>query len=149
MSTESTTRQGEDLHPDDANTPTRVSTARLWFGVAASAGAWFGLGLADMFITWRTCLHEEQFGGASAHPASRAIYFLFTFALFAVAATAGTMSYRDWRKLAGITALMQAEGQERSEFMALVGVFISFTLGMGIVWLCLPLFILQMCMRTR
>ena len=126
-----------------------MPNGRLWFGVAASTGAWFGVGIADMFITWRACIHEEQFGGPSAHPGARVLYFVFTVLLFAVAAFAGTMSYRNWRKLAGLTRLLRAEGSERKEFMALAGVFISFTLGVGIVWLCLPLFLIRMCLRAR
>jgi hypothetical protein len=126
-----------------------ISNARLWFGLAASAGAWFGLGLADMFITWVACVHQEKFGGASVHPGARALYFAFTVLLFGVAALAGTMSYRNWYKLSHITSLLLAEGRERKEFMALAGLFISFTLGAGIIWLCLPLFILQQCLRAR
>ena len=45
--------------------------------------------------------------------------------------------------------MLLAEATERKEFMAWAGLFISFTLGVGIVWLCLPLFILQMCIRAR
>jgi hypothetical protein len=126
-----------------------ISTTRLWLGVAASAGAWFGLGLADMFITWLACVHQEKFGGASAHPGARILYFAFTVLLFGVAALAGTMSYRNWRKLSDIRSLLLAEGYERKEFMALAGLFISVTLGAGIIWLCLPLFILQQCLRAR
>jgi hypothetical protein len=138
--------------PTDSNPAARaeaVPTGRLWFGSAAATGAWFGLGLSDMFITWRACLHEEQFGGPSAHPGSRILFFLFTFLLFALAAVAGIMSYRNWKRLSGLTVLLRAEATERKEFMALAGLFISFTLGVGIVWLCLPLFIIQMCIRAR
>ena len=47
----------------------RCPTAGFWFGVGASVWAWFAVGLSDMFITWRACLHQEDFGGPSAHPA--------------------------------------------------------------------------------
>lgn len=126
-----------------------VPTRRLWFGVGASVWAWFGVGLSDMFITWQACEHEEQFGGASAHPGARVIFFVFTFLLLGVAAVAGAMSYSDWHRLSGLKALLHAEATERKEFMAWAGLFISFTLGVGIVWLCLPLFIIQMCLRAR
>src|ERR1700740_746240 len=117
--------------PTDSNPAARadsVPSSRLWFGSAAATGAWFGLGLSDMFITWRACLHEEQFGGPSAHPVARIMFFLFTFLLLAVAAVAGIMSYRNWKRLSGLTALLRAEATERKEFMALAGLFISFTL---------------------
>lgn len=126
-----------------------VPTSRLLFGVGASVWAWFGVGLSDMFITWQACLHQEEFGGPSAHPGARVLFFVFTFLLLGLAAVAGTMSYRDWRRLSGATTVLQAEATERKAFMAWAGLFISFTLGVGIVWLCLPLFILQMCIRAR
>lgn len=137
MTAESTTR-------DQA-----VPTSKLWFGVVGSAVAWFGLGLADMFITWRACVHEEQFGGASSHPGARILYFVAGLSLLALTAIAGIMSYRYWHRLSGLTALLNAEAYERKEFMALAGLFISFTLGAGIVWLCLPVFIIEMCLRVR
>lgn len=137
MSTNVTTR--EPIVPD----------RRLWFGVVASALAWFGLGLADMFITWRACVHEEQFGGPSSHPAARVLYWVAGFSLLSLAAVAGTVSYRAWHKISGLTSLLNADANDRDEFMALAGLFISATLGVGIVWLCLPLFIIEMCMRVR
>jgi hypothetical protein len=138
--------------PTDSNPAARkeaVPTSKLWFGSAAATGAWFGLGLSDMFITWRACLHEEQFGGPSAHPGARMPFFFCSSFLLALAVVAGVMSYRNWKRLSGLTALLRAEATERKEFMALAGLFISFTLGVGIVWLCLPLFIIQMCIRAR
>ena len=33
--------------------------------------------------------------------------------------------------------------------MALAGIFVSATLGLGIVWLGLPLFIIDLCVRAR
>ena len=33
--------------------------------------------------------------------------------------------------------------------MALLGVFVSLTLGFSVIWLALPLFILDLCVRTR
>jgi len=149
MSTNTTNPPPGDRPPVIAGRTLGLSNGRLWFQVAASAGAWFGLGVADMLITWRACVHEEQFGGASAHPGARILYFAITGILFGVSLLAGGMSYRSWRKLSSVTALLSAEGRERKEFMSLAGLFISFTLGVGIVWLCLPLFIIPMCMRAR
>lgn len=120
-----------------------------WFGVAGSVFAWFALGLGDMFITWRACVNAGQFGGPSSHPAARIMYFVITFTLFGVAVVAGTGCYQNWKRLTGLAKLSQAEGRERDEFMALAGMFMSLTLGAGIVWLCIPLFILQMCIRAR
>lgn len=129
--------------------PDAVPARKLWFGVGASVWAWFGVGLSDMFITWQACVHAEQFGGPSAHPGARVLFFLFTFLLLGVAAVAGAISYSNWHRLSGIKALLRTEATDRKEFMAWAGLFISFTLGIGIVWLCLPLFIIQMCVRAR
>jgi hypothetical protein len=133
----------------DAGSTGEIHDGRLWFQVAATGVAWFSLGLADIVITWRACVHEEQFGGPSAHPGARLLYFGMWIAVFGLALLAGTMSYRSWRALSGVSDLLYAEGRERKEFMSQAGFFISLTLGIGLVWLCLPLFILQMCARTR
>jgi hypothetical protein len=138
-----------DAQPEAASTSASIPNSRLWFEVAASGAAWFGLGMADMVITWRACVHQEQTGGPSSHPGALVLYFVMWAVLFGLAILAGTMSYRTWRKLSGVTELLYAEGKERKEFMSLAGLFISVTLGIGIVWLCLPLFIIQMCVRTR
>jgi hypothetical protein len=44
---------------------------------------------------------------------------------------------------------MKAEGYDHREFVALVGVIFSLTLGAGMVWMGLPLFILRLCARVR
>ena len=126
-----------------------ISTRRLWLQLALSALAWVGLGVADMLITWRACLNEEQFGGASVHSGAHALYFVITGLLFALAVLTGVLSYRTWRKLSNAPGFLQAEGRERSEYMSQAGVFVSFTLGCGMVLFCLPLFMIQMCLRTR
>lgn len=139
MSTKPTTRSLDATVPN----------TRLLLQVAATAAAWLSLGLGDILITWQACVHEEQFGGPSVHPLARALYFAVAGLVFAVAVLAGTMSYRSWHRLSAATSLLAAEGREPREFMSLAGVFISVTLGAGILWLCLPLFLLEMCMRTR
>jgi hypothetical protein len=137
MPTDLTSR--EEMPSSDAN----------WFGVAGSVFAWIALGIGDIVITWRACINPEQFGGPSSHPAARIMYLVITFILFGVAIVAGIACYQHWRRLRGLAKLLQAEGRERNEFMALAGMFMSLTLGAGIVWLCIPLFILQMCIRAR
>lgn len=122
---------------------------RQWLQLGTSAAAWLALGLADIFITWRACLDEEQFGSASIHPAAHLLYLLVTAFLFLVALSTGVSSYRTWRKLSAASGFIQAEGRERDEFMSQAGVYISFVLGFGMLWLSLPLFLIQMCLRTR
>lgn len=121
----------------------------LWFGVAASAAAWFVLGFADILLTWAACLHREQLGGASGRPAILLLTVLITIVLFATIVASGVVSYRNWRRLSVDSDLESAEGRGREEFMALLGVFVSLTLGFSVIWLALPLFILDLCVRTR
>ncbi len=126
-----------------------VTPGRLWFGVAASAAAWFVLGFTDILLTWAACVHREQLGGASAHAEIRLLTISITVILFVIILTSGTISYRNWRQLSSEPALENAEGRGREEFMALLGVFVSLTLGFSVLWLALPLFILDLCVRTR
>jgi hypothetical protein len=131
------------------NRTDHIAPGRLWFGVAASAAAWFVLGLADILLTWAACLHQERLGGASRHPGILLLTVLITIVLFATIVVSGTVSYRNWRQLSMDADLESAEGRGREEFMALLGVFVSITLGFSVIWLALPLFILDLCMRTR
>jgi hypothetical protein len=126
-----------------------IAPGRLWFGVAASAAAWFVLGLTEILLTWAACLHREQLGGASGHPGVLLLTIVITVVLFAIIVASGTVSYRNWRQLSTDADLESAEGRGREEFMALLGVFVSLTLGFSTVWLALPLFIIDLCVRTR
>jgi hypothetical protein len=137
MASETSTRQQQ------------VSGTRLWFGFAATAFAWMGLGISDVLITWRECIHNEEFGGASTHTGLHAFNIILWIVLLAIAVLAGVMSYRNWRTLAGQVKIYRAEGTGRREYMAIVGVLISVTLGMGMIWLGIPLLILGLCVRTR
>ncbi len=137
MQSESTVRQD------------RVPPGRLWFGFSASAFAWVALGVGDIVITSVACVYNEQFGNGILHLGAAVAYFVATFLLMTLAVIAGTMSYRNWKKLSGEARLRDAEGRERQEFMALLGVFVSFTLGVGLVWLTIPLLILNLCVRAR
>ena len=102
-----------------------------------------------MFITWRACLHNEQFGNAQSDPAATAASFVVSFFLLGVVAAAGWLSYTTWRRLSTQHKFLEAEGRGRHEYVALVGVLASITLGAGMVWMCLPLFILRLCARVR
>ena len=131
------------------NRTDHVTPGRLWFGVAASAAAWLVLGFTDILLTWAACVHREQLGGASAHPEVLLLTISITIILFAIILASGTISYRNWRQLSSDPDLENAEGRGREEFMALLGVFVSLTLGFSVIWLALPLFILDLCVRTR
>ena len=134
---------------ESTSRPPEVSPRKLWFGTVAAAFCWVGIGIADTLITWRECLHNEQFGGASSHPGLLSLNVVIFLALLAIAAIAGVMSYRNWQRLAGQVRLYRAEATGPREYMALIGVFMSITLGIGIIWLGLPLLIISLCVRTR
>lgn len=134
---------------EPANRSVPVRPRRLWFGVVASGVAWFALGIAEMFITWRACLHQEAFGQASSHPAASVAAFVVSFFLIGLAAAAGYVSYITWRKVSTQPRLIEDEGRGFHAYLAFAGIFVSFTLGVGMVWMLLPLFILRFCARVR
>lgn len=121
----------------------------MWFGVVTAAIAWFATGIAEMFITWRACMHMEAFGTASSHPAATLASFVVSWFLIGLAAAGGFVSWTNWRKLSAERNLLESEGHGHREFLAMIGIFISFTLGVGMVWMALPLFILRFCARVR
>lgn len=134
-----------DLQPP----PPRVSSRKLWFGLLAASLSWFCLGIADVLITWRACRHQEQFGVGSNHPALTWLNISLFIILLVIAIIGGIVSYTNWKQLTRHNVIFSAEATGSREFMAMVGVFISVTLGLGIVWLGIPLLILQLCLRTR
>jgi hypothetical protein len=100
-------------------------------------------------ITWRACTHQEDFGIPSSQSGVRILFGIVALALLLVTIVAGLISYHNWRLLSGRTRVLDAEAVERREFMALLGVIVSVTLGMGIVWLALPPLFLDICWRAR
>jgi len=126
-----------------------VSSKRLWFGLSAAALSWMGLGIADVLITWRECLHRQPFEGPGSNPGLHALNIVLFVVLLIIAIVAGVMSYRNWRRLAGEIAIHRAEAYGAREYLALLGVFVSVTLGLGIIWFGIPLLILTLCVRTR
>ena len=126
-----------------------VPPTRLWFGLAGSAAAWLALGFIDLLIVWLECAYEEQYMQVTTHPGARTACFVLAVVSLAVAATAGITSFHNWRALSRDRRLLNAIVDGRREFMAFVGVVISITLGMGIVWLSLPPLIIEFCARTK
>lgn len=122
---------------------------RLWFGTVGSAVSWTVLGAADIFITWKACTHQENFGMANEPSNVTWIFVLIGLILFAVTVFAGIASFASLRNLSPPTAGLETLAIERREFMAFAGVVISVTLGAGILWLILPPFILEICWRAR
>jgi hypothetical protein len=134
----------EPLLPESSVTP-----RKLWFGFASSAAAWVTLGCLDLLITWRACMTQEDYGIPVPRPEVRILYFVLALVLLAITVSAGVISYRNWRRLSAQSGLLDTQAVERREFMALIGVIVSVTLGMGIVFLALPPLFLDLCWRAR
>jgi hypothetical protein len=126
-----------------------VPPSRLWFGTATAAVAWVLLGCADIVITWRACMVQEDYGIPAPRPDVRILYFVLALLLLAITAFAGFTSYRTWRHLSAQHELLHSHAVERREFMALGGVIVAVTMGMGILWLALPPLFLDLCWRAR
>jgi len=126
-----------------------TSEKRLWFGLLGAVTAWITLFFAEIVITWQACMHDEQFGGASSHRGFLLLAIIIFFLLLAMALLAGFLAYRAWRSRAGPGKFFYAEAEDRREYMGMVGVLLTILMGVGIIWLGLPLWIIALCVRTR
>lgn len=126
-----------------------VTPRRLWFGTATAAVAWVLLGCADIVITWRACTVQEDYGIPTPRPDVRILYFVLAIVLLAITVYAGFTSYRTWRYLSEQRKMLNSHAVERREFLAVGGVIVAITMGMGIVWLALPPLFLDLCWRAR
>lgn len=131
------------------NSPRDVRPGKLWFGFTGSAASWIILSVGYVLITWWACVENRQLGGGTPRPGIGLLYSLAAVLLIGMAFAAGLTSYRNWRKISTARSLGEAEGRGRAEFMALLGVFVSFALGVGLIWLTIPLLILKLCVRAR
>ncbi|MBV9760026.1 MAG: hypothetical protein JO340_05635 [Acidobacteriaceae bacterium] len=126
-----------------------VPSRQLWFGFTGSAASWIVLSAGYVLITWWACVENTQLGGGTPRPGAVLLYSSAAVLLIGLAVAAGLISYRNWRRLSDAPTLGEAESPGRREFMALLGVFVSFTLGIGLIWLTIPLLILKLCVRAR
>lgn len=125
-----------------------ISSRRLWFGFVAGAVAWVSLGCIDILINWRACMHQEDYGIPDPHPLARILIGVVALLLLTIAIGAGSISWSNWRRLS-TRPLLEGEAVDRNQFVALIGVIVSLTLGMGIVWLAIPPLFLDICWRAR
>jgi hypothetical protein len=126
-----------------------ISSRKLWFGLATSAIAWTALGCLDIVVNWRACMHQEEYGVAGPNPVGRVVIGLLAVVLLMVSVWSGIVSYRNWKLLSAQKTFLEAQAVERREFMAVLGVIITITLGMGIIWLGLPPLFLDICSRAK
>jgi hypothetical protein len=136
-----------NVHHAAGQTP--ITPGWLWFGLTAAAAAW-ALNLWGSYtISGLICV--SQGGRIVAGPAmlSRTLLAVVALCLLAVSIAAGIASYRNFRETANNSHLLEAEGDERREFMALAGVLVSTALGVGIMWACIPLLLVNICLRGQ
>lgn len=126
-----------------------VQPGRLWFGVVTGIVAWVSLGILDIIIEWRTCMWYGQPAVPPGHPVARALSFGLALVLLITSIVAGVTSYRNWRRLSAAPTLLDSLATDRPEFMAFIGIIVSITLGMGILWLSLPPLIITFCERAK
>lgn len=126
-----------------------ISPKRLWFGFSSAAAAWIAAGIVDVWLAWVACMGHEAGSGVFSSFGMHVLLGVITFGLLAVATAGGLVSFNNWRRLSQSRDFVEAEGRGRQQFMALVGVFISISLGIGIVWFAIPIYILGICVRAR
>jgi hypothetical protein len=126
-----------------------VPARNLWFGFSAAAAAWLTLGFIDLMIVWQVCGYAEEYGVNEVHSVARVAAFVISGVLFLVALAGGLVSHRNFQALSPDKGLLETVANDRREFMATVGVIVSITLGVGIVWLTIPLLMVQLCVRAK
>lgn len=132
-----TLREGKEIRP-----------RRLWFGFIAGAVAWVVLGCADIVFAWRFCMTQSEYGIPAGHYGAWGAFFGVAVFLLALSIVAGLISYRNLRQITE-QKVLDAQGVPRREFMALGGLIVTVTMGMGILWLALPPLFLDLCWRAR
>jgi hypothetical protein len=126
-----------------------LGARRLWFGTATAAVSWILLGCVDIVITWRACMIQEDYGIPTPRPDVRFLYFAFALVFLGLSFIGGWVSYRNWRSLTGQREFLNSPAVERRAFMALGGLIVTATMGMGVLWLALPPLFLDICWRAR
>ena len=129
--------------------PKRIAPRRLWFGFTGAAVAWILAGILNALLAWQACMGGEAGSFFFTQTGVRIVLGVITFGLMAVGIVAGLVSYRNWRQLSEKPDIVSAEGRGREEFMALFGMVVSVSLGMGMLWFAIPIYIIRMCVRAH
>lgn len=138
-----------DLSTDNNIPASDVRPRSLWFGFAATVLSWVLLGCLDIVITLLACTHQGRFGIPGHHPDASSLFIGISIFLLAISVASGVISYRNWRRLSRQEGILEDPAVERRQFMAVLGVIVSVTLGAGIIWLTLPPFFLDLCWRAK
>jgi hypothetical protein len=126
-----------------------LPTRSVWFGAAAAAAAFSVDGLVNWVISWRTCyIGHGEFMGLHLG-AVRWLLAAITLGFLCVAIAGGVTAFRNWKAIASEQDQHYRDAHGTVAFLSLLGVFLSVTLGMGIIWLGIPLIFLDICMRAN
>lgn len=129
------------LHP--------LKPERLWFGSAGAAFVWFAIEMVNVALAWEACTGGLAGTGVFTQSGMRTLLGVLTFISLGIAVLAGLTSYWNFRTVCRDDDLASTEARDRREFMSLVGMVVSISLGIGIIWFILPIFILNVCGRVH
>lgn len=131
-------------------TPERLPQRRLWYGTCAAVAAFAAQGFTCFQIAIQACKdgHVGTWGPLSPSGV-RWVLGGISFFLFLVALSGALISLRNWRAVAEQRKLSEAEGHGREAFMSLAGIFISVAFLVGVIWLGMPMLVLDTCVTVR
>lgn len=127
----------------------KVGRRKLWFGLAATLVAFSVDGYLVFVLSWRTCFIGHGQLGALSLGGVRWLLVGITVGLFIFAVGGGVTSYRHWKRLSEEREMRHAEADGTSEFVSMITVLCTVALGMGIIWLSLPLIFVGICTRAH
>jgi len=136
----------ENTYPAE---PHRLSLSRLLYGFSAAAAAWALEGVVGVVVSSQFCPADLPHWGLASETSVKVALGIVTLALLAIAVSAGLVSLRNWRTLAGQREFAHAEGISREGFLAIAGIFISIVFTVAIIWSGISLIMLNECMRAR
>lgn len=125
-----------------------IGNRRLWFGLAAAGSAFFMEVITIFVVSWAACYAGHGRLGAWPESDVRWVLAGITIVLFTLSVTGGIMSYQHWRQLSSSKDLAHSESEPNDEFISMLGALCSATMSLGILWISLPLIIINICMRS-
>jgi len=132
------------------NSETRSGSQRhLWYGFFAACTAFSLEGFIGWVISSRACYIGHGSLGPFSPEGVRWLLVVITCALFVLVMSAGLVSYRQFREISQSSDPAYSEGTGAHEFIAMMGVFVSAILAVGIVWAGLILIFVDVCMREH
>lgn len=126
-----------------------ISPRRLWFGFVGGAVAWVLAGLLNVVLAWEACVTKNDGSFFFTQTGVHVVLGIVTLIMLVLAAAAGVVSYQNWRLLSRQRDFVEAEARGREEFMGIFGVFVSFSLGVGILWFVIPIYLIRFCVRAH